>query len=227
MNLQPGHHHGTTDDAAPPEIQFTQEWWDDRYRSADQLWSGQPNPQLVVQAGGLVPGDALDVGCGEGADAIWLARRGWIVTAIDISAVALERAAAHARASGREVASRVRWQREDLLTCAPAADDFDLVSAQFMHVPEPELSALHRRLAAAVRTGGTLLLVLHHPEDIHANVGRPDLPGMFPRVEDLAARLDPGQWDVVVADVVARAVTDLDGQPATVKDAVLRAVRLP
>ncbi len=225
MSPQPGHHHAATDDASPLEVQFTQEWWDERYSSAGQLWSGEPNSQLVAQAGDLPPGDALDVGCGEGADAIWLARRGWNVTAIDISAVALERAAAHAQARGREVASRVRWQREDLLSRAPAADHFDLVSAQFMHVPEPELSALHRRLAAAVRPGGTLLVVLHHPDDVHANVGRPDLPGMFPRVEDLAARLDPGQWDVVVAGAVERAVTDLDGQPATVKDGVLRAVR--
>lgn len=102
-------HHGDHGDLST--IQFTQEFWDDRYRSAGRLWSGQPNPQLVAQTAGLTPGDALDAGCGEGADAIWLARRGWNVTAVDVSAVALERAAASAGVEG--VPARIVWRRED------------------------------------------------------------------------------------------------------------------
>src|SRR5262249_12825751 len=83
-----GMSHSTSHDEP---IEFTQECWDNRYRSAGQLWSGQPNAQFAAQAADLDPGVALDAGCGEGADAIWLARRGWTVTAVDVSAVALER----------------------------------------------------------------------------------------------------------------------------------------
>ena len=136
---------------------FTQEFWDDRYRTAGEsgrLWSGQPNAQLVAQTADLAPAEALEAGCGEGADAIWLARQGWTVTAVDVSAVALERAADYAVAAGDEIARRITWQREDLLSWVPGPERFDLVSAQFMYAPEGELEAMHRRLAAAVRPGG-------------------------------------------------------------------------
>jgi SAM-dependent methyltransferase len=149
-------------------IHFSREFWDERYRSAGQLWSGEPNAQLVAQTADLTPGDALDVGCGEGADAIWLASQGWTVTAADISAVALDRAAAHAAERGDEIAGRISWRQADLFSWVPGAQQYDLVSAQFMYLPEAELKSLHRRLAAAVRPGGTLLLVLHHPDSMHA-----------------------------------------------------------
>ena len=206
-------------------VRFTREFWDDRYRSADRLWSGQPNVQLVAQAGGLPAGEALDAGSGEGADAIWLASRGWTVTAVDVSAVALERAAAHAAAQGDEIAGRIRWRREDLLSWDPAPQRFDLVSAQFMYAPEGELEAMHRRLAAAVRPGGTLLVVGHHPDDLHANVGRPAHHALFPTPGQLAAGLDPGYWEILVAAGIGRPATDLDGQPVTITDTVLRAAR--
>jgi len=207
---------------------FTQEFWDDRYGSAGgsgRLWSGQPNPQLVAQTADLVPGEALEAGCGEGADAIWLARQGWTVTAVDVSAVALERAAGYAAAAGNQIARRITWQREDLLSWIPPAERFDLVSAQFMHAPAGEIEALHRRLAAAVRPGGTLLVVGHHPDDLRANVGRTGSPDRFWAAEDIAASLDPGSWEVVVADAPGRSATDLDGRPVMVRDTVLRAAR--
>jgi SAM-dependent methyltransferase len=206
-------------------IHFTPEFWDDRYRSADHLWSGRPNAQLVAQTADLAPGAALDAGCGEGADAIWLARHGWTVTAVDVSAVALERAAAHAAAQGDGIAGRISWRREDLLSADPGPQRFDLVSAQFMHLPSPELESLHRRLATAVRPGGTLLIVSHHPDDRHANVGRPGHLDLFPTPAQLAAGLDPGDWEILVADAIGRPATDLDGHPVTVKDTVLRARR--
>ena len=86
---------------------FSQESWDERYRSRSALWSRNPNPYLVAEAGDLTPGTALDVGAGEGADAIWLASRGWRVTAVDLSAVALERASAHASELGPDIAGRI------------------------------------------------------------------------------------------------------------------------
>jgi SAM-dependent methyltransferase len=206
-------------------VEFTQEYWDDRYRSAGRLWTGRPNAQLVAQAEGLSPGAALDAGCGEGGDAIWLAGRGWTVTAVDVSAVALERAAAQAAAAGAQTAGRISWQREDLLTWDPGPARFDLVTAQFIHLPQGYLESLHRRLAAAVRPGGTFLVVGHHPDDLHANVGRTGARHLFVSAADLAAALDPDDWEIAVATAIARPETGLDGHPATVKDTVLRAVR--
>jgi SAM-dependent methyltransferase len=216
------HPHGDTAEFDPDDrSSFTQEFWDERYSSADRLWSGQPNPQLVAQVSGLPPGEALDAGCGEGADAIWLASAGWTVTGVDVSAVALGRAAAHAAAEG----VHVNWQREDLLTWDPGPERFDLVTAEFMHLPNPELQSLHGRLAAAVRPGGTLLIVAHHPDDLRVNVGRTGHVALFPSAEQLAAALDPDAWEILVASAISRQATDLDGQPVTLRDTVLRAAR--
>jgi SAM-dependent methyltransferase len=223
------HSHDTHDshDSHDEPIEFTQEFWDDRYSSAGQLWSGQPNAQFAAQVADLAPGEALEAGCGEGADAIWLAQRGWTVTGVDVSAVALERAATAARAAGGKAAGditrRITWQREDLLTWVPEPERFDLVSAQFMHFPPAELAAFHHGLAAAVRPGGTLLLIAHHPEDVHAQrKGRPDL---FWYAEDIAASLEADRWEVRVAEGAGRSAKDLDGQPMMVRDTVLRAAR--
>ena len=181
---------------------------------------------MLAQVADLVPGEALDEGSGEGADAIWLAARGWTVTAADLSAVALQRAAEHATAQGDEIAGRISWRHEDLLVWDPAPQRFDLVSLQFLHLPDEMFGPVYRRLAAAVRPGGTLLVVMHHHDDVHANVGRPaGHADMFPSGEQLSAPLDAGEWEIVVASAFERAATDLDGQPTTVKDTVLRARR--
>ena len=206
-------------------IQFTREFWDERYRSAGRLWSGQPNPQLVAQVADLPAGEALDAGCGEGADAVWLAARGWTVTAADVSPVALERGAAHAAAEGEHVAARISWQQADLRSWDPGPGRFDLVSAQFMYLPDAELGALHRRLAAAVRPGGTLLIVGHHPDDHHANLGRTGDLTLFPDAAELAAALDPACWEIALAGAITRPATGLDGEPVTATDTVLRARR--
>jgi SAM-dependent methyltransferase len=208
-----------------PEIHFTQQFWDERYSSAERLWSGQPNAQLVAQAADLPAGEALDAGCGEGADAIWLASRGWTVTAVDVSAVALDRAARHAAAGDERIPARITWQREDLLSWAPSPERFDLVTAHFMHLPDSELQAMHRRLAEGVRPGGTLLVVGHHPDDVHSNVRRGGPGHMFSSAGEVAAVLDADKWEIRVAGSFEREAADVDGRPATVKDTVLRAVR--
>jgi SAM-dependent methyltransferase len=221
-----GHGHGHGHEEHGAEHHYTQEYWDERYGSSERVWSGNPNPQLVAQVVGLDPRDALDAGSGEGADAIWLASQGWQVTAVDVSPVALQRAAAHAAERGAEIADRISWQHEDLLTWDPGRERFDLVSAQFMHLPDPELQGLHQRLAAAVRPGGTLLLVLHHADDQHVNIGRPSgHPRLFPPPEQIVATLDPAEFDIVLAGAVERPAIGLDGEAVTVKDTVIRAVR--
>ncbi|HLL67714.1 MAG TPA: methyltransferase domain-containing protein [Micromonosporaceae bacterium] len=205
-------------------VLFTREYWDERYGSADQIWSGNANPHLVATAADLVPGAAVDVGSGEGADALWLASRGWRVTAVDVSGVALSRAARRATEAGAEIAGRITWQQADVLSWDPAPERFDLVSAQFMHLPRPALEALHRRLAAAVTPGGTLLIVGHDLSDLETTMGRPHFPELMFTAEQIAATLDPRQWHIVAASP-QRQATDPDGRSITIRDAVLRAVR--
>lgn len=204
---------------------LSQEFWDARYGATDQVWSGNPNQRLVEQVSDLAPGTALDVGCGEGADAIWLATRGWQVTGTDVSPVALARAAERAAAEGHEVLDRITWQQRDVLSWDPVPLQFDLVSAHFIHLPTAARESLHRQLAAAVRPGGTLLIVGHHPSDMETSVGRPPLPDFFFTADQVAATLDPDDWHIVVAAAPERQTLDPDGRPVTIRDAVLRAER--
>jgi SAM-dependent methyltransferase len=205
--------------------EFDQAFWDDRYRCASSLWSGEANPHLVTEAADLVPGTALDVGAGEGADALWLAALGWRVTAVDISTVALERGAAHAAAMDGAVAERISWRHHDLTSWVPPAGSFDLVSAQYMHLPLEPRQALFDRLAAAVAPGGTLLLVGHHPSDRETTIPRPQRDDLFFTGDDVVARLDPHRWEIVTNAAPGRSATDPEGRTVTVHDTVLRAVR--
>lgn len=215
------------DDTMDPAEVLTREFWDTRYRSADQIWSGNPNPRLAEQIADLPPGTALDVGSGEGADAIWLAARGWHVTGIDLSMVALERAAKRAAEEGADIAARITWEEADVLSWDPAPRQFDLVSAQYMHLPTLARESLHRRLAAAVRPGGTLLIVGHHPSDLETHAGRWRLSDFFYTEDQVAATLEPNDWQIVVAASPERQALDPNGngQPITIRDAVLHAVR--
>jgi SAM-dependent methyltransferase len=205
-----------------PAQLLSQQYWDDRY-GGDPVWSGNPNPLLVRYAAELPPGTALDVGSGEGADVRWLASRGWTVTGADISPVALRRSAELAGRAGAAIAARIRWQQADVLTWAPPAQRFDLVSAQYVHLPRAARESLHRRLAAAVRPGGTLLVVSHHPADLDT-VQRPFPQEMFATGEEMAAVLDPAEW-AIETGAPQRQANGPDGTLVTLRDALLRAVR--
>ncbi|GAA1252053.1 class I SAM-dependent methyltransferase [Pseudonocardia aurantiaca] len=202
---------------------FTARFWDERYSSASRIWSGDPNPQLVSEAGALDPGTALDAGCGEGGDAHWLARRGWQVTAVDVSAVALERGAAHAEP---DISGRIDWQCADLTTWAPDRA-YDLVNAQFMHFPRALREPLFARLADAVSPAGTLLIVGHHPSDMQTTMPRPPEPDLFFTAEEAANSLDTQRWDVITAASRPRMARDPEGREVTIHDAVLHARRRP
>jgi SAM-dependent methyltransferase len=204
---------------------FSQESWDERYRSRSALWSRNPNAQLVAEAGDLTPGTALDVGAGEGADAIWLATRGWRVTAVDLSPVALERGAAHASELGADIAGRIEWLHRDVTSWDPGVGRYDLVSAQYLHLPPAPRQAMLRHLAAAVAPGGTLLVVGHHPSDLQTTVPRPQMPELFVTGDDIAAGLDPSQWTIITNAAPERTATDPEGNPVTIHDSVLRALR--
>lgn len=203
---------------------FSQPFWDERYASTDRVWSGNPNARLVEHVTGLTPGTALEVGSGEGADAIWLAQQGWQVTAVDVSPVALERAAARAGELG--VADRITWEQADVLTWDPAPRRFDLVSTHFMQLPRPARDSLHQRLAGAVGAGGRLLVVGHHPQHVHGTSHHSHLRGMLFTAEEVARQLDPEEWEVLVADAPVREGVGPDGQPMTMHDAVLHARRV-
>ncbi|AOW93743.1 methyltransferase type 12 [Rhodococcus sp. WMMA185] len=212
-----------------PELDATdlcsQEFWDARYDSPTAVWSGDPNPHLVEQLKDVAPGNALDVGCGEGADAIWLASRGWNVIGLDVSPVALTRAAARADEAGAGIADRTSWQQTDLRSWEPPVHRFDLVSAHFIHVPSSDRRVLHRRLAAAVRPGGRLLVVGHHPSDLHTSVRRLDFPDLLFTADQIAAELDPDDWDIFVCAEPTREALDPEGKPVTIRDSVLHGVR--
>jgi SAM-dependent methyltransferase len=205
---------------------FDAAFWDARYSSAHSLWSGNPNRQLVAEAAGLAPGTALDAGAGEGADAIWLAERGWQVTAVDVSGVALGRAAGHAAKAGDEVAARIRWQREDLRDWIPPEHAYDLVTSQYLHLPGTLRSTLLARLAAAVRDGGTLLIVGHHPMDLETTLQRPNHPELMFTGDDLVSEIGGDGWEIVTNVAAERETTDPDGRPVTAHDTVFRARRV-
>jgi SAM-dependent methyltransferase len=197
--------------------------WDERYRSSDELWSGDPNPQLVRIASTLSPGKALDAGAGEGADAIWLAQRGWNVDAVDFSAVALERAAKQAQRLG--VDDRIRWLQQDLAQQAPEPERYDLASAQFLHMLKDARNATYRNLARAVAPGGTLLIVAHDRSDLQSGVRRPPDPALYFSPQDIEALLEPGRWRIVESNVRERSGLDSEGRSAIVHDVVFCAAR--
>ena len=202
---------------------YDEAYWNERYGSHGHIWSGNPNPQLVAESTALPAGTALDVGCGEGADAVWLAAHGWRVTGVDISSVALERAAGHA--AGQDLAGSLEWQHVDLLKWTPPANSFDLVSAQFMQLPHGEREPLFARLAAAVAPGGTLLVVGHAPSDMDSGARRPHRADVLFAADEVVSALDPALWHVLVAESRPRESGGHGGGPATVHDEVLRATR--
>jgi SAM-dependent methyltransferase len=162
--------------------------WDERYASADLIWTAQPNVFVARELAGLAPGRALDLGAGEGRNAIWLAGRGWQVTAVDFSTVALAKAAELAAARG---VTGIEWVDADLRTYQPAPGGFDLVLLSYIHLPPAESAALLAAAAAALAPGGTLLVVGHDRDNIAHGYGGPQEPAVLYQTADVVAAL-PG-----------------------------------
>jgi SAM-dependent methyltransferase len=205
---------------AAPAPSETASFWDERYASLDRVWSGQPNAVLITESRELRPGRVLDVGCGEGADAVWLAQNGWDVTALDVSRVALDRAENHAA----HLDVRVQWLHAGLVEAALPPASFALVSAQYPALLSTDDNAAERALIDAVAPNG-VLLVVHHPRPTAAEAEAHGFdPDDYVGPGDVAALLD-GNWRIEVDETRPRHVVTGAGAHHT-EDVVLRARRL-
>jgi SAM-dependent methyltransferase len=194
------------------------EFWERFYAEREQVWSGRVNAVLGAVGEGLEPGTALDLGAGEGGDALWLAGRGWKVTAVDVAQTACDRIAALA------VELPVTTERHDLTETFPDGT-FDLVNAQYLHSPSADFprTAILRRAAEAVAPGGTLLVVGHGrlaPWSWDPTLRMATAPEVLAALD-----LDDAAWEVVRCESPERAVTGPDGQEATITDEIVQVRR--
>ncbi|MDQ0791133.1 bifunctional 2-polyprenyl-6-hydroxyphenol methylase/3-demethylubiquinol 3-O-methyltransferase UbiG [Streptomyces sp. B3I8] len=199
-------------------------FWEARYRDNGRVWSGRPNTPLVQQTEGLRPGRALDLGCGEGADAVWLASRGWQVTGVDISPTALARAAAHAAEAG--VGDRTTWERHELGRSFPKGT-FDLVNAEYLQSPVAlDQDGALRRAADALAPGGTLLIVMHAGWPSWQE--EPPFEAEFPTLDGLLQRLalPEEEWVLETKETLRRPSPSPDGVRGYREDHVWRLRRV-
>ena len=185
--------------------------WDARYAATQRVWAAAPNQFVAAELSELPPGRALDLAAGEGRNAIWLAERGWQVTAIDFSAVAIER--------GRSSGGGVDWVVGDVAThLLPSAVDLVLIS--YLQLPKPEMVPIWRRAFAAVRPGGTFFVISHDSSNLDRGVGGPQDPNCLHTAADVIEALEDVEFEMVKADCVARQT-----ETGTAFDALVRLVR--
>ena len=192
--------------------------WDERYAGDDLVWSAVPNRFLVAEVETLPPGQALDLACGEGRNAVWLAERGWDVTGVDFSSVGLDKARRLAEARGVSV----QWEVADVTEYAPARESFDLAIVMYLHLPEASRRGAFRHAAAAVAKGGTLLVVGHDITNRSEGWGGPSDAAVLYGPEDVIADLDG--LETVKAERVRRPVPTDDGEKIAI-DVLVRATR--
>ena len=197
---------------------FAREDWNERYAQKELVWTAEPNRRFAAEVDGLEPGRALDLACGEGRNAVWLAERGWRVTGVDFSDVALAKAAELAASRGVEA----DWVVADILDYRPEPRAFDLVAVLYLQLPRDELLHAMRTAAAAVAPGGTVLVLGHDTTNLpHGHGGPKDASVLF-TAEDVL----PALGDLIVerAQAVERTVALADGEAVAI-DAFVRAHR--
>jgi len=186
--------------------------WDSRYDQTDLMWSQGPNQWIEQVTAELPPGKALDLAAGEGRNAIWLASRGWEATALDFSAVALERASRIASERLGEGAPRFSTKCEDLFTYSPDPRAYDLVIVVYLQVAANQRTRVMRAAAEAVAPGGTLVVTAHDTENAAAGHGGPQDPAVLYSAADVTADIDGAGLTVQRAELVTRVVTTPDGE---------------
>jgi 2-polyprenyl-3-methyl-5-hydroxy-6-metoxy-1,4-benzoquinol methylase len=202
---------------------YDQSYWETLWTKtlrehADKVAQRPPNAHLVDELSGLVPGRALDAGCGHGADTLWLAAHGWRVTAVDFSASALAHGRATAELLGADIAARITWLEGDLASWTVAQAQFDLVACLYVHVAG-SVEAMVRKMGGGVAAGGTLFMVGHRPIDPATGAATAAAGQQQVSVEVARAALEPDRWELVVAEERPRKVA------GTGVDAVIRARR--
>jgi SAM-dependent methyltransferase len=194
--------------------------WNRRYGDRELLWTAEPNRFLVAETSALTPGRALDLACGEGRNAVWLAERGWRVTGVDFSDVALEKAGRLASSRGVDAT----WIAADLLEYSPEPRAFDLVIVFYLQVQDTERRPVLRAAADAVAPGGTFLVVAHERSNLEHGHGGPQDRAVLYTAADVVADLDGTGLDAERAERVERPVQTPDGERIAL-DALVRAVR--
>lgn len=190
--------------------------WNRRYAAVENLWAAKPNRSLVAEVGKLTPGRALDLACGAGRNALWLASLGWKVLGVDYSEVAIETARARAEREGVEV----ELLCADLVTYEPEPEAFELVLVLYLHIPSRERRGVLARAAAAVAPGGTFLMIGHDRTNLTDGVGGPSDPDILFSPEEIAAEL-PG----LEIEKATRFLRDVDGEERDAIDNLVRARR--
>ena len=192
------------------------EQWDRRYAAVESLWAAQPNRFLVAEVADLEPGRALDLACGEGQNAIWLASLGWEVTGVDFSQVAIEKARARAERDG----VRVEFTCADLLEYRPDPGAFDLVLVLYLHIAAAGRRSVLEMASAALAPGGTFVLVGHDLTNVSDGVGGPSDPALLCTPDEIA-----GELPDLTIEKAERVLRDVDGEDRDAIDALVRARR--
>jgi SAM-dependent methyltransferase len=192
--------------------------WDERYRTSELIWKAGPNQWVQQYTQHFPPGAALDLASGEGRNAVWLANRGWRVTAVDFSAVAMEKAKKLASHHGARTADRIHWVVEDVLSYAPTTE-YNLVLVIYLHLHAEQRRNALQRAAAAVAPGGSLLIVGHHTDNLTQGFGGPQSPQVLYTEDDILA--DLAEFSDLVPRTAQRVERVIDGQPRTALDVVV------
>lgn len=192
--------------------------WDERYAGSELVWTSEPNRFLVERAAGLAPGRALDLACGEGRNALWLAELGWRVTGVDFSKVGIEKARELAHARGVQA----EWVVADLLDYTPERAVYELVIVFYLQVTGSERTSIVRRAASALAPGGTFLLVAHDSANIEHGYGGPQRPAVLYTAQDVVGDLEGTGLEIDEAVRADRPV-QTDGGPRVALDALVRA----